>query len=152
MLPVLAACSDAPRVVEPEVSGTIDFAITTERSAYKAGDVLLGRTTNRGTQTLYDDHCGGEVQGFEFLKEWNGSYGVSRSCNKMIPRDNSDMIHPIVPGTTHVDTLHVSGFAYTGTWRVRLWILDGRRQPVADSLSVTSPFQVTGWSLATVGR
>ena len=149
----IAACSDAaPRVVEPEVGGTIDVSITTERSAYKAGDILLVRTTNRGTGMLYDDHCGGAVEGFEFLKEWNGSYGVSRICNKMIPRDNSDMVHPIPPGTTHVDTLHVSAFAYTGTWRARLSILDGRRQPLPDSLRVTDTFQVAGWSLATVGR
>lgn len=58
---VACACVDStsPQVADREI------AIRTDRSEYDPNDVIIVRTANRSGRLLYDDHCGGSVEGYE---------------------------------------------------------------------------------------
>lgn len=133
-------CRDA---AGPEVAdGTV--GIRTERTAYRPLDPVYVRTTNRTARTVYDDHCAGGLEGFEFLHEWNGSYGFGRAC--LWPEPDAWRTHSVAipPGATHVDTLYVNGQAYSGTWRVALSLRDGAGDALPAAQRVSNTFRVRG--------
>jgi hypothetical protein len=112
--------------------------------AYVPVEPIIVTTVNQSGRTIYDDHCGGGVQGYELLRRWDASFGVSRAC---LWRDGSGPRSygvAIPAGASHVDTLHVNSEAYTGTWRVELYLRDanGARLPLGDRVSNT--FRVQG--------
>jgi hypothetical protein len=128
---------------EPSAPGG-PISVRTDRSDYRPLDVVLVATTNRTGRTLYDDHCGGEVQGFEYLGRWNGSYGSARACLALDADDRRASRVAIPPGATHLDTMYVNGRAYTGTWRVALDLLDEDGAPLPEERRVSEPFRVHG--------
>jgi hypothetical protein len=127
--------------------GRAGVTTRTDGSEYRPGQVIIVTTVNRSDGVVYDDHCGGEVQGFELLGEWNASYGVGRGCLDVDPADWRARSIPIPRGSLHADTFHVNGLAYTGTWRVRLDLRDAGGELLPDSRSVSNTFHVKGaWS------
>jgi hypothetical protein len=123
--------------------GSQSVAVRTERAEYRPGNLVVVTTTNRSGRTIYDDHCGGEVQGYEYLEEWDANFGAARVCWEPVPAV------AIPPGTAHVDTLGVNGQAYTGTWRVELRLLDDAGAPLPEAQRVSNTFRVRGtWAPA----
>lgn len=119
--------------------------VLSDRQSYRAQPPELVVITTRAAiaDTIFDDHCGGELQGFEYLGRWNGSYGGGRVCLRGQPIAGRDRI-PIPPGTVHMDTFHVNDRAYTGTWRVELNLRDrdGVLFPLEQRISNT--FRIEG--------
>jgi hypothetical protein len=120
----------------------------------RPGDRVIVQTYNRLPRMVYENECGGQVQGYELHHQWNGSYGFGRACASSDQDDRGRLSHvPIAPGATHIDTLFVSGGAYVGTWRVELELYErvGERfvrLPEAQRASKT--FHVRGgWLLET---
>lgn len=139
----VCACGDntGPQVADREIT------IRTERSDYRPNELIIAQTTNRSGRLLYDDHCGGRVEGYELFGEWNASYGMARGCRLYGPDDWRETSIAIPDGTVHVDTLHVNGRAYTGTWRVRLLLRDESGARLSDGQSISDTFRVSGtWS------
>ena len=142
---LLAACGDATgpaSLVGPAVT------VRTERTAYRPMDLVTITTTNNSSRTVWDDHCGGELQGLEYLGRWNGSYGSGRACVDLRGADDwRARAIPIPPGGTHVDVLHVNGSAYTGTWRAELLLRDDAGRLLPSLRRTSNTFRVTGdWS------
>jgi hypothetical protein len=105
------------------------LTIITDRTDYQRNQQLLVRIKNGTDRIIYDDRCGGEVQGFEYIGKWNASYGASRSCGSTgnpplpLPDWRASSI-AIQPGDTYIDTFPINGAAYPGTWRVELALRD----------------------------
>jgi len=136
------ACGDA---AGPEFGQEI--TIQTNSSDYEPGQLIIVTTTNRSDHVVYDDHCGGEVQGFEFLGRWNASYGAMRACYLFDRAGAHALEVPIPGGSTHADTFHVNGQAYSGTWRVRLYLRGENGVSIPESQAVSNTFRVGGtWS------
>jgi len=112
------------------------------RTEYRPMDLVVVTTTNRSDQVVYDDHCGGELQGFEFLGRWNGSYGAARACADVETEQLTNHRVAIPPGATHVDEFHVNGQAYAGSWRVELLLSDAAGRLLPQSARVTNTFRV----------
>lgn len=143
MCAAVCACADSSG---PQ-SAAGEIAIRTDRTEYEPNQLIIVRTTNRSGRLVYDDHCGGEVQGFEFLKKWNASYGAARGCFNFDPGEWQRRSIAIPNGSVHVDTFHVNGRAYTGTWRVQLYFRDEVGELLPENQSVSNAFRVNGtWS------
>lgn len=134
------ACRDATGIGgEPG-----NVTIQTDRADYRPMELIVVTTINRSGRTVYDDHCGGEVQGFEYLNRWNASYGAGRGCVDHDPRNWRLHSAPIRDRATHVDTLHVNGQAYSGTWRVQLYLRDEAGDPLPEDQRTSNTFHVVG--------
>jgi len=134
----LLGCADSTgpgSLVGPAVT------VRTERAEYRPLELVAVTTTNSSSRTIWDDHCGGGMQGLEHTGDWNGSYGSGRACMDIGPGPADWRMRsvPIPPGGTHVDALPVSGQAYAGTWRVALTLRDdaGRLLPIQRRASNT---------------
>ncbi len=152
MPPAAGPAAGASRVRFPHLDGrasdTCRPRVRADRESYRPLDMVVVTTTNRSRRTVYDDHCGGEVQGFEYLGEWNASYGMGRGCDWPDPAAWRTHSVAIPPGATHVDTLHVNGRAYTGTWRVVLTLRDTAGAPLPEGRGISNTFRVrSGWAL-----
>jgi len=123
-----------------------DVIIVTDATTYQPTESIVVTSTNLSEHTIYDYHCGGEVQGYEFLNRWNASYGMARGC---MDTTGGWLAHSVaIPSnSTHVDVFRVNSRAYTGTWRVRLHLLNDKGRPLPEELSISNTFQVQGtWS------
>lgn len=121
--------------------------IRTGATTYQPVQLVVVTTTNLSGHTIYDDHCGGEVQGYEFLHRWNASYGAARACVDVDARDWRAHSAAIPGNSIHVDTFHVNSRAYSGTWRVRLDLWNEIGMPLPEAQSTSNTFQVHGtWS------
>ena len=129
--------------MEPAVAdGTVGIRV--DRAQYRPADPVIVTITNRSGRTIYDDHCGGEVQGYEYLQRWNGSYGMRRLCSALeLPYPRTPII-AIPHGATARDTLFVGSTAYTGTWRVMLELRDEANAALPEDQSVSNTFRVQG--------
>ena len=134
---VAVACRGA---ASPE--GSASLSIRTDRSEYRRLDRIVVTTTNETGEVVYDDHCTGEVQGFELLDRWNASYGMARECSWPDASRWRDYSVEIPAGTAHVDTFHVSGVAYTGTWRIELGLRDAAGRTLSAKRRVSNTFTV----------
>jgi hypothetical protein len=105
-------------------------------------DMIVVTTRNESAAVIYDDHCGGEVQGFEYLGYWNASYGVGRGCSFVESERLPEHQIAIPPGTEHVDVFHVNGHAYAGTWRVELLLRDAAGNELPLRRRVSNTFRV----------
>src|SRR5215207_297373 len=85
-------CATAPEDASPPVT------VRTQHTAYRPVELVVITTTNPTGATVYDDHCGGEVQGYEFLKRWNASYGVAGGCRDIDATDWRSRSVAIPPG------------------------------------------------------
>ena len=118
-------------------------SVQAARTEYRPMDFVVVTTTNRSNQVVYDDHCGGEMQGFEYLGRWNGSFGSGRACAEV--GTGQPMDHHLVaipPGATHVDELPVNDRAYAGTWRVELLLRDAAGRLLPERARITDTFRV----------
>jgi hypothetical protein len=112
------------------------LTIITDRTDYQRSQRLLVRIKNGTDRIIYDDRCGGEVQGWEYAAKWNASYGESRSCGAVSLGSGSAVTGSdwkassvaIHPGDIYVDTFVINGAAYPGTWRVELALRDDNGQ------------------------
>jgi hypothetical protein len=118
--------------------------VRADRSSYRQLDPVVVTTTNRSARTVYDHHCGGGVEGYEYLRRWNGSYGMSRACVDFGGDGWRAHSVAIAPGGAHRDTLFVSGLAYTGTWRVQLRLLDEAGALLPEPERTSATFRVRG--------
>jgi hypothetical protein len=135
--------SSGPGSLPPAAPGA-SVRILTDRTEYRPTERVIVTTTNLTGRAVFDDHCGGEVQGFEYLQRWNASYGMGRGCLSRDPGGWRQRSVPIAAGGTHVDTMHINGQAYSGTWRVQLLLLDEAGEPLADAHRVSNTFRVRG--------
>ena len=133
-LVVAAAAALAAGCHTPAGGDGVMFRVETDRREYVPGDAVVVTTRNLSTLVAYDDHCGGEMQGYEFLGRWNASYGMGRACFEGSPRRSRV---PIAPGAAHVDTFYVNAYAYRGTWRVELALVDGTGRLLPERASNT---------------
>lgn len=117
--------------------------VSTDRINYRPYDRIVVSTRVATADTTFDDHCGGGVEGFEYLGTWNGSFGGGRTCLRGQPVAGRDRI-PIPPGTVHMDTFYVNERAYTGTWRVELWLRDRAGVLFPLEQRVSNTFRVEG--------
>lgn len=118
------------------------LSIRTERSEYRPLEWIVVTTRNVAGTPVYDDHCGGEVQGLEFLGRWNASYGTGRACLWPDPAKWRSYSVVIPPGAVHVDSFHVNGRAYAGTWRVELRLRDESGALLPEEQRVSNTFRV----------
>ena len=128
-----------------EPTGLVPHSITvqTDRTEYLPVQMIVVTTLNQSGLVIYDDHCGGETQGFEFLQRWNGSYGEGRMCMDSW----SSLANPgvaIPSGTLHSDTFYVNNQSYTGTWRVNLALRNSKGELLPESLRISNAFRVLG--------
>ncbi len=133
------ACTE---LTDPDDRPTV---IVTDRLEYRPRPwtSVIVTTRTATADTIFDNHCDGGTEGFEYLGRWNGSYGAGRFCDRSQPTLGRDRI-PIPPGTVHVDTFFVHETQYTGTWRVQLHLHDytGALLPIEERISNT--FHVEG--------
>jgi hypothetical protein len=120
------------------------LAIRTDRLEYRAGEPVVVTTTNRTGRTVYDDHCGGEVQGYELVKEWNGSFGFTRYCIFPDPAAWRTYSVAIPDGATHVDTLSGNVDEYSGTWRVQLALRDETGAALPEARRTSNTYRIRG--------
>ncbi len=143
---MLLACAAAAGCRGAAESGVPDgrVGVRVDRGSYRPLDMVVVTTTNRSPRTVYDDHCGGGIEGFEYLKRWNGSFGAGRGCTE--PGEGGGWAHDvaIAPGAAHRDTLFVSAQAYTGTWRAALSLRDGAGALLPEPERTSGTFRVQG--------
>lgn len=135
---VAVACASLLSCHETSAPWNTDGLLTviTDRTEYQRNQKLLVTIRNGTDRLIYDDQCGGEVQGFEYIGKWNASYGESRSCGAVSLGSGSAVTGSdwksssiaIQPGDTYVDTFVINGAAYPGTWRVELSLRDENGQ------------------------
>lgn len=112
-------------------------AVVTDLKEYRRGESITVTTLDRSGDDIYDNHCAGVVEGFDYLGYWNGSYGSGRAC---LPNELGDShLKRIAPGEVHVDYFYVNSMAYEGSWRVQLELqtAGGRRLPLESRVSNT---------------
>lgn len=131
-LVIVGGCRDAAS------PGAAALEITTDRAAYAPLEAVVITTRNTGTGPAYDDHCGGGMVQLD-PGPTGPSGGSARACALGHPRRPRV---EIAPGTSHVDTFHVSFAAPRGSWRVELALLDAEGRPLPGDQRTTPVFRV----------
>ncbi|MFQ5689505.1 MAG: hypothetical protein ACE5HQ_04445 [Gemmatimonadota bacterium] len=107
--------------------------ICTDRAAYRPGDRIPFTVFNRGSVTVFEDLCAGQVVGRRKETDpWSVASGASRRCDPdLTPEQRAGMRRPLDPGAMVADTFQVTTFAFQGMWRLELWFLDADGQPIS---------------------
>jgi hypothetical protein len=141
ILIALAAGCDAtgPDATGPS-GGTVE--IRTLHNTYRPLDLVIVHVTNRLQEPIFNDLCGGEIEGRGFPElGWNGSYGTGRVCMF----DPEPQPIRIDPGETIRDSLHVNHVSYVGEWRFNLLLRDAQGAVLPEHLRVSNTFLVLGY-------
>jgi hypothetical protein len=124
-------------------AGDRRVTVRTDHIVYRPLELVVVTTVNRTGAVVYDDHCGGEVEGYEFLKQWNASYGMARIGFDFDTTTDWRLHSIAIPvGAAHVDTMFVNDRAYTGTWRVTLYLRDESGTALAQDQRTSNTFHV----------
>ena len=126
------------------------LTIITDQTEYQRSQKLLVTIRNGTDRLIYDDKCGGEVQGFEYVGKWNGSFGDSHSCGLALLASSSvqsgsewrSSSIAIQPGGSYTDSFVINSAAYPGTWRVELSLRDENGEPLRLDQRISNLFRV----------
>ena len=107
-------------------------------------DPVVARISNRSAEVVYENLCGGELEGFGYVPgEWNASYGFARACLAGGGPPKAPYLRPIEPGSSVVDTFYVNDLAYFGSWRFNFDLQDGDGDLLPRARRISEPFQVS---------
>jgi len=80
---IVAACggSDSAAPLPPVDEAALEVEVVALAQTVHPLDPVVARITNRSTEVVYENLCGGALEGYGYVPgEWNGSYGYGRAC------------------------------------------------------------------------
>ena len=136
LVALVAACRDA-------TGPSAEPRLTMSLPVYFRGERVIVNVANEGSETIYCDHCYGELQGFEYPGEWVAGR-ASRACGTtgLEPYDPWWQLRTIEPGAAHADTFYTDDLRYGGTFRVVLGLRDAERRMLPEHRRVTELFEI----------
>jgi hypothetical protein len=119
--------------------------VETDHALYHPMERVVFTIVNQGDRVIYYDR-GGEIEGFDLYKQWNGSFGsAGGGCREAdCETDLRKRSMPIAPGAAGVDTLPINSQAYSGSWRVRVALRDETGWLLPEDQRTSRTFQVEG--------
>lgn len=148
-LPVLAcllplACGGATGPDVGRCNERDGIEICTPRSAYRPGAAIPFSILNRGSATVFQDMCSGQVVGrtspdHEFVV----TSGARRSCGDDPPLEVIlANMRELPPGGALDDAFTITTFAFQGEWRLELWFLDAEGRRISEEPFTSALFDV----------
>jgi hypothetical protein len=141
---LVAACStEAAAPMPPVDEASLQVEVIALAQVAHPNDPVVARISNGSSEVLYENLCGGQLEGFGFVPgEWNGSYGYGRVCMYDSRENGTSGLRPIQPGASVLDTFYVNDQAYAGSWRFNFDLQDRDGDLLPLERRVSQPFEV----------